>query len=96
MTDLGIKTTYVMKTDSIAAKGKTNRRGRGQLKHMPTRELRLQGAARDKMIDFQKVGTKDTPSDLKIKHLGSNTATQHLDRLNAKTTTGWRVLAPRK
>ena len=33
MADLGIPTTCVLKTDSTAAKGMANRKGRGEVKH---------------------------------------------------------------
>ena len=84
-----------MKTDSTAAKGMTNRRGHGKVKHLQTCELWLQEVVRDKRIDIQRVGTKDNPADLMTKHLDCKTATQHLHRLNAKTMTGWHELAPR-
>ena len=95
MADLGVQTTCVMKTDSTAAKGMTNRRGHGKVKHLQTCELWLQEVVRDKRIDIQRVGTKDNPADLVAKHLGCKSAKQHLDRLSAKTATGWHELAPR-
>ena len=95
MADLGILTICVMKTDSTAAKGITNRRGHGKVKHLQTCELWLQEVVRDKRIEIQKVGTRENPADLMTKYLDSKTATQHLDRLSAKTATGWHVLAPR-
>ena len=95
MADLGIRTICVMRTDSTAAKGITNRRGHGKVKHLQTCELWLQEVARDKRIEIQKVGTKENPADLTTKHLDGKTATQHLDRLSAATTSGWRALAPR-
>ena len=95
MADLGIKTICVMKTDSTAAKGITNRRGHGKVKHLQTCELWLQEVVRDKRIEIQKVGTKENPADLMTKHLDSKAAMQHLDRLNATTATGWHALAPR-
>ena len=58
MADLGIQTTCVMKTDSTAAKGMTNRRGHGKVKHLQTCELWLQDVVKDKKIDIQKVGRK--------------------------------------
>ena len=93
--DLGAKSTCVMKTDSTAAKGVTNRGGHGKVKHLQTCELWLQEVVRDKRIDIQRVGTKDNPADLMTKHLDSKTATQHLDRLSAWTLTGRHELAPR-
>ena len=95
MADLGIPTTCIMKTDSTAAKGMTNRRGRGKVKRLQTCELWLQEIVRDKRIDIQKVGTKDNPSDLMTKHLDNKTAAEHLEELNARTATGWHELAPR-
>ena len=95
MADLGIRTICVMRTDSTAAKGITNRRGHGKVKHLQTCELWLQEVVRDKRIEIQKVGTRENPADLMTKYLDSKTATQHLDRLSAKTATGWHVLAPR-
>ena len=41
------------------------------------------------------MGTKENPADLMSMRLDSKTVTQHLDRLNATTTSGWRALAPR-
>ena len=95
MADLGIQTTCVMKTDSTAAKGMTNRRGHGKVKHLQTCELWLQEVVKDKRIDIQKVGTKDNPADLMTKHLDSKTAAEHLKRLSARTATGWHELAPK-
>ena len=95
MADLGIHTICVMRTDSTAAKGITNRRGHGKVKHLQTCELWLQEVVRDKRIEIQRVGTKENPADLMTKHLDSKTATQHLDRLKAHTTSGWHALAPR-
>ena len=95
MADLGIKTTCLMKTDSTAAKGMTNRRGHGKVKHLQTCELWLQEVVKDKRITIQKVGAKFSPADLMTKHLDSRTAAEHLKRLNAKTATGWHELAPR-
>ena len=95
MADLGIQTVCVMMTDSTAAKGITSRRGHGKVKHLQTCELWLQEVVRDKRIEIQRVGTKENPADLMTKHLDNKAATQHLDRLNAHTTSGWHVLAPR-
>ena len=76
MADLGIQTTCVMKSDSTAAVGKANRRGRGKVKHLQTCELWLQEVVMDKIIDKQKVGTKDNPADLMTKHLDGKTAAE--------------------
>ena len=77
------------------AKGMTSLRGHGAVKHLQTCALWLQEVVRDKRIEIQKVEAKDNPADLTTKHLDSKTATQRLDRLNAKTTTGWHEPAPR-
>ena len=95
MADLGIETTCLMKTDSTAAKGMTNRRGHGKVKHLQTCELWLQEVVKDKRIEIQKVGTKFNPADLMTKHLDSKTAVEHLSRLSARTATGWHELAPK-
>ena len=95
MADLGIQTTCVMKTDSTAAKGITNRSGRGKVKRLQKCELWLQEVVKDKRIDIQKVGAKYNPADLMAKHLGSKTAAEHLKRHSARTATGWHELAPK-
>ena len=95
MADLGIKTTCLMKTDSTAAKGMTNRRGHGKVKHLQTCELWLQEVVKDKRIEIQKVGAKFNPADLMTKHLDSKKAVGRLKRLSARTATGWRELAPK-
>ena len=95
MADLGIQTTCVMKTDSTAAKGMTNRMGHGKVKHLQTCELWLQEVVKDKRIDIQKVGTKDNPADLMTKHLDGRTAAEHMKKLSATTATGRHDLAPR-
>ena len=53
MADLGILTICVMKTDSTAAKGITNRRGHGNVKHLQTCGLWLREVVRDKRIEIQ-------------------------------------------
>ena len=95
MADLGIQTVCTMMTDSTAAKGMTNRRGHGKVKHLQTCELWLQEIVKDKRIEIQKVGTKDNPADLMTKHLDGRTAAEHLKKLSAMTATGRRDLAPR-
>ena len=84
-----------MKTDSTAAKGMTSRRGHGKVKRPQTCELWLQEVVKDNRIHIQKAGTKFNPADLMTKHLDSKTAAEHLNRLSARTATGWHELAPK-
>ena len=84
-----------MEPDSTAAKGMTNRKEHGKVKHLQTCELWLQEVVEDKRVDIQKVGTKDNPADLMTKHLDGRTAAEHLKRLSATTATGRHDLAPR-
>ena len=95
MADLGIKTTCLMKTDSTAAKGMTNRGGHGKVKHLQTCELWLQEVVKDKRKEIQKVGTKSNPAELITKQLDGRAAAERLKRLNAKTATGWHELEPK-
>ena len=65
------------------------------MKHLQTCELWLQEVVKDKRIDIQKVRAENNPADLMTKHMDSKTAAEHLEKLSARTATGWHELAPR-
>ncbi len=65
--DLGLQVPIRLWTDSSAAIGITSRQGLGKLRHVDTKTLWLQQAARTKRVEIRKVAGLVNPADLLTK-----------------------------
>jgi len=65
--DLGLRVPIRLWTDSSAAIGITSRQGLGKLRHVDTKTLWLQQAARTKKVEIRKVAGLVNPADLLTK-----------------------------
>jgi hypothetical protein len=66
--DLGVAVPLRLWTDSSAAVGITTRQGLGKLRHVDTKTLWLQQAARTGRVEVRKVAGLANPADLFTKH----------------------------
>ena len=67
--DLSVKLPLRVWTDSTAAMGVIARQGVGKIRHLDTRTLWVQQAARTGSIEYRKVLGTENPADLFTKHL---------------------------
>ena len=79
--DLGVTVPVRLWTDSSAAIGITSRQGLGKLRHVDTKTLWLQQAARTKRVEVRKVAGLANPADLFTKHSLSKERILELVRL---------------
>ena len=79
--DLGVDVPVRLWTDSSAAVGITSRQGLGKLRHVDTKTLWLQQAARTGRVEVRKVAGLVNPADLFTKHSLSKERIHELVRL---------------
>jgi len=81
-------------TDSTAAKGITQRRGLGKLRHMDVQYFWLQEKLGNKEYHLNKVLGTLNPSDIMTKYLDEMTMVGHLVRLHVRHAEGRSAVAP--
>jgi len=81
LADLGLQVPIRLWTDSSAAIGITSRQGLGKLRHVDTKTLWLQQAARTKKVEIRKVAGLVNPADLLTKFSLSKERISELVRL---------------
>jgi len=81
-------------TDSTAAKGITQRRGLGKLRHMDVQYFWLQEKLGNKEYHLNKVLGTLNPSDIMTKYLDEMTVVGHLVRLHVRHAEGRSTVAP--
>ncbi len=79
--DLGVEVKIRLWTDSSAAVGITSRQGLGRLRHVDTKTLWLQQAARTGRVQVRKVAGVANPADLFTKHALARERISELVRL---------------
>ena len=72
LTDIGLPTTIVLRSDSTAAMGTATRFGLGRMKHVQVRDLALQQWIADGRLTLQKVTSAMNAADLLTKHVPQN------------------------
>ena len=72
LTDIGLPTTIVLRSDSTAAMGTATRFGLGRMKHVQVRDLALQQWIADGRLTLQKVTSAMNAADLLTKHVSLN------------------------
>ena len=93
--DLGLKLPIRLWTDSSAAIGITSRQGLGKLRHVDTKTLWVQQAARTGRVEVRKVAGLTNPADLFTKHALARERISELVRLiGAKFVEGRPEAAP--
>ena len=86
--DLGLKLKLEMRADATAGVGMAKRRGVGNVRHLHTQTLWLQGAVLDKTLDVRKEAGATNPADLMTKHLSAEDMRRRLDRLGFEVRQG--------
>ena len=81
--------------DSSAAIGICKRTGVGKIRHLDTRLLWIQDLVRDGTVGVMKVAGEYNPADLMTKHLGSDSISAHLVRLECWARDGRARVAPK-
>ena len=76
LSDLGIKLSIVVSTDSSAAKGIASRRGLGKVRHIELCELWLQEQVAKGKIGLVKISGEDNFADSLTKHAGVDRISQ--------------------
>ena len=94
MTDLGLNLRIRLHEDSSAAKGITERRGLGKVRHIETNQLWLQEKVREKVIEVCKVKGIDNLADALTKHVNGDEIGKHLAGTNCKIEWGRHELMP--
>ena len=93
--DLGLKLPIRLWTDTSAAIGITSRQGLGKLRHVDTKTLWVQQAARTGRVEVRKVAGLTNPADLFTKHALARERISELVRLiGAKFVEGRPEAAP--
>ena len=84
-----------MWTDSAAAMGVVARQGVGKIRHLDTRTLWVQQAARGGSIEYRKVLGTDNPADCLTKHVDRATLNRHLKSMGIEYESGRADSAPK-
>ena len=92
--DLGIDLKLKLLTDATAAVGMARRLGVGNVRHLDTSSLWVQGHVRSGDVIMQKVAGPDNPADSLTKRLAGPDLRRHMQALNLVFEEGGPVSAP--
>lgn len=86
LSDWGLTTSLVLRSDSSAARGTTQRQGLGSTRHVETRYLWVQEKVQRKALELEKVSTSANLSDLCAKPLPEAAGLKRLKSMGMKFT----------
>ena len=86
--DLGVELSITVHTDSSAAKGISERRGIGKVRHLDVADLWVQDRVRSREITLRKIAGQSNPPDILTKYVERDILEGHLNRLGLRMTSG--------
>ena len=93
--DVGVRRGIRLKTDASAAKGISNRKGLGKVRHLEVTQLWLQEKVATGVIKVQKVDGKVNQADALTKYVSRDELEQHMRQVGLVVESGRHELMPK-
>ena len=93
--DVGVRRGIRLKTDASAAKGISNRKGLGKVRHLEVTQLWLQEKVATGVIKVQKVDGKVNQADALTKYVSRDELEQHMRQVGLAVENGRHELMPK-
>jgi hypothetical protein len=91
---IGLSKGIELWSDSSAARGFAARKGVGKMRHLEVRHLWLQNEVSSQRVVLRRVAGEANPADLMTKYLGTRDVQKHLQCLNLRWISRYRITVP--